>query len=59
MTFRELEKLLKADGWKYVGARGSHYMYEHPTKPGKVTIPHHSGDLKKKTAQTILKQAGH
>jgi len=41
-----------------VGARGSHYMYEHPTKPGKVTIPHHSGDLKKKTAQTILKQAG-
>lgn len=27
-------------------------------KPGKVTIPNHSGDLDKKTVHSILKQAG-
>nr|WP_253184886.1 type II toxin-antitoxin system HicA family toxin [Megasphaera cerevisiae] len=29
----------------------------HPTKPGKVTIPNHSGDLDSRTVASILKQA--
>lgn len=58
MKFRDLEKILKLDGWKYVYTRGSHYYYKHPTKPGKITIPHHDGDLNPKTVNSILKQAG-
>lgn len=58
MTFKQLEKLLLKDGWKLKSVRGSHHQYVHPTKPGKVTIPHHGGDLDIRTANTILKQAG-
>lgn len=58
MTFKELEKLLIADGWSFKNARGSHYYYTHPSKPGKITIPHHKGDLKPGTVNQIKKQAG-
>lgn len=58
MTFREIEKILKKDGWYLKNTKGSHYQYIHPTKKGKVTIPKHKGDIDKKTAKTILKQAG-
>ena len=58
MTFRELEKLLKKDGWRLKSVRGSHHHYTHLTKPGKITIPNHKGDLKIKTVDNILKQAG-
>lgn len=58
MTFKELEKLLKADGWELKNTCGSHYQYVHPTKNGKVTVPNHKGDIPKGTASSILKQAG-
>ena len=58
MTFKEMEKILKADGWEYKYTRGSHYYYEHPTKKGKIPVPHHAGDIPKGTANSILKQAG-
>jgi predicted RNA binding protein YcfA (HicA-like mRNA interferase family) len=58
MRFRELEKILKDDGGQYVGTKGSHHHYKHPTKPGKVTIPFHNTDLKIQTANSILTQAG-
>lgn len=58
MTARELEKILLADGWRHVETRGSHKQFKHPEKPGKVTIPQHKGDVKLRTANTILKQAG-
>ncbi len=38
MKFREIERLIKNDGWEYLYTTGSHYYYIHPTKPGKVTI---------------------
>lgn len=58
MKFKELEKIIKDDGWYYTETRGSHYHYNHPTKPGKVTIPNHKGDIPKGTANSVLKQAG-
>ena len=58
MTAKELIKQLKADGWVEVDTRGSHVQYKHPTKPGKVTVPFHSGDLPRGTLNSILKQAG-
>jgi len=57
MKFRELEKLIKADGWELKDVRGSHHNYVHSTKAGKVTIPAHGGDIPKGTLNSILKQA--
>ena len=39
MTFREIERLVKNDGWFLDTIEGSHYHYKHKTKSGKVTIP--------------------
>lgn len=58
MKFREIEKIIKDDGWCLVKTVGSHYQYKHPTKTGKVTIPYHKGDLVPATVKSILKQAG-
>ena len=58
MKFREIEKILLADGWCQVGQKGSHHHYKHPSKPGKVTIPEHGGDINIDTAKSIMRQAG-
>lgn len=60
MTVREIIKVLYKAGWAPVEARtkGSHIQLKHPTKPGKVTIPNHKGDLAPGTLNSILKQAG-
>lgn len=58
MKAREAEKLLLNDGWYFVKQVGSHKHYRHPIKPGKVTIPFHTGDVDKGTLNSILKQAG-
>lgn len=57
MTFREIEKILLNDGWDFKNAKGSHNHYIHPTKPGKVTVPNHSGDIDPRTVKSIFKQA--
>jgi len=58
MKFREIEKKLLNDGWIFKSAKGSHYQYVHPVKPGKVTVPYHSGDIAPVIVKAILKQAG-
>lgn len=59
MRFREMDKILKKDGWHEVAKVGSHHQYKHPTKPGKVTVPEHAGrDINKTVVKSILKQAG-
>lgn len=58
MNFREIERILITDGWMLKSIRGSHYQYTHSIKSGKVTIPRHKGDLDKRTAKSIFKQAG-
>ena len=57
MRFREVEKILKKDGWYFKNARGSHNYYIHPTKKGKITIPNHIGDLDAQTVKSIFRQA--
>lgn len=57
-TPKELMKVLTKDGWYIDRIKGSHHILKHPTKAGRVTIPLHKEDLKPKTLQTILKQAG-
>ena len=59
MKFRELVRRLEADGWNLVAQRGSHRQYQHPTKPGKVTVAGKpNADVPKGTAANILRQAG-
>ena len=35
MTFRDIEKILKEDGWYYYDTVGSHMQYKHNEKPRK------------------------
>jgi predicted RNA binding protein YcfA (HicA-like mRNA interferase family) len=41
-----------------VNVVGSHQQFKHPTKKGKITIPHPKKDLPIGTVRSILKQAG-
>lgn len=58
MTVREIINFLTDDGGVFKNQKGSHMYFTHPSKRGKITVPIHNGDIKKKTAHTILKQAG-
>ncbi|MGL4548619.1 type II toxin-antitoxin system HicA family toxin [Eubacterium aggregans] len=58
MTATEIIKRLKKEGWKEVNTKGSHIQFSHLQKSGEVTVPNHSGDIKKGTLNSILKQAG-
>ena len=49
---------LKREGWRNVGGRGSHQNFAHPTKPGRVTVPHPRKDLYVRTIRSIYRQAG-
>ena len=58
MSSRDIIKSLKKDGWFLVKVVGSHHHYKHPTKEGKVTVPHPKKDIPLKTLRSIQKQAG-
>lgn len=55
---REVIKALQADGWLEVHCVGDHHQFEHPTKPGKVTVTHPKKDIPKRTLRSIERQAG-
>ncbi|MDE2121452.1 MAG: type II toxin-antitoxin system HicA family toxin [Betaproteobacteria bacterium] len=55
MNSAQVIKLLKTDGWFLVHTVGSHHQFRHPTKPGKVTVPHPKKDLPLPTARSIMK----
>lgn len=58
MTSREVLKMLKADGWYQVNTVGSHIQLKHPTKPGRVTVPHPKKDIPVGTLKSMEKQSG-
>ncbi len=55
---RKIIKLLEADGWALIGVTGSHHHFKHPTKLGKVTVPHPKKDMPVGTVRSVLKLAG-
>jgi predicted RNA binding protein YcfA (HicA-like mRNA interferase family) len=57
MKSGEIISALKADGWEQVTKRGSHTQFKHPTKPGRVTVPHPQKDIPIGTLKSIEKQA--
>lgn len=58
MDSREVLRRLEADGWRRVGQKGSHMQLKHPTKAGRVTLPHPKRDLPKGTLKSIERQSG-
>jgi predicted RNA binding protein YcfA (HicA-like mRNA interferase family) len=58
MTSRDILAALKADGWYEVARGGSHLQLKHPTKPGRVTVPHPKRDIPVGTLRNIERQAG-
>lgn len=58
VTVREMIRRVELDGWGRVRQTGSHRQYQHPRKPGTVTIAGKpSTELPPKTARSILRQA--
>ena len=55
---RKVIQILSADGWYHAATQGDHYQFKHPTKPGKVTVPHPKKDLSKYVIQSIKKRSG-
>ncbi|MBP8937329.1 MAG: type II toxin-antitoxin system HicA family toxin [Agrobacterium sp.] len=58
MKIGNIVSTLKADGWYEVSTIGSHVQFKHPTKPGRVTVPHPKRDLPIGTLKSIEKQSG-
>ncbi|MBP6509696.1 MAG: type II toxin-antitoxin system HicA family toxin [Candidatus Kapabacteria bacterium] len=59
MKFREVQRILRADGWYIVATRGSHIQYKHDTKRGRVTVAGKpNDDVSPGTLLSIMKQAG-
>jgi predicted RNA binding protein YcfA (HicA-like mRNA interferase family) len=59
MKVREVIRLLQHDGWLHIRTRGSHRQFQHPEKPGTVTVAGKLGiDMPPGTLNSILKSAG-
>jgi predicted RNA binding protein YcfA (HicA-like mRNA interferase family) len=58
VSSREVVRALTLAGWVLDRTRGSHHQFSHPTKPGRVTVPHPKKDLKTGTLKNIERQAG-
>jgi predicted RNA binding protein YcfA (HicA-like mRNA interferase family) len=59
MKVREVIRLLQHDGWRHVRTRGSHRQFQHPKRPGTVTVAGKLGiDIPPGTLNSILKSAG-
>ena len=58
MNSRDVIAALETAGWVLVAQKGSHCQFKHPTKPGRVTVPHPKRDLPVGTLRSIEKQAG-
>ena len=55
---RDVIQMLLADGWYEVNCVGDHRQFKHPTKKGRVTVPHPRKDIPIKTLRSIERQSG-
>jgi predicted RNA binding protein YcfA (HicA-like mRNA interferase family) len=58
MDGRTVINKLLADGWKLESVRGSHHQFKHPSKAGRVSVPHPKRDLAPGTVKSIERQSG-
>jgi predicted RNA binding protein YcfA (HicA-like mRNA interferase family) len=57
MHSRDVIRQLHKGGWYEVNQVGSHKQFRHPTKKGRVTVPHPNRDIPIGTLKSIEKQA--
>jgi len=58
MESRVILQKLAAEGWEQVAKKGSHVQLKHPTRKGKVTVPHPERDIPIGTVKSIVRQSG-
>jgi predicted RNA binding protein YcfA (HicA-like mRNA interferase family) len=58
MNSREVIRALGRDGWELVRVSGSHHVFQHSTKPGRVIVPHPVRDIPLGTLRSIERQSG-
>jgi len=58
MNSRAILQALRDAGWIHVATAGDHWQFKHPSRPGRVTVPHPKRDLPLGTLRSIEKQAG-
>lgn len=58
LSSREIIRLLERAGWRLVDQVGSHKQFKHPTKRGRVTVPHPRKDIDIKTLRSIERPSG-
>jgi predicted RNA binding protein YcfA (HicA-like mRNA interferase family) len=55
---RRIRKRLCAEGWILKPQAGSHDVYRHPVRPGRIVMPRHREDLDFGLARNLAKIAG-
>jgi predicted RNA binding protein YcfA (HicA-like mRNA interferase family) len=61
VKYRELIRIVEADGWRLDRTKGSHLQFRHSTKSGTVTISAGgklNSDVPIGTLNSVLRQAG-
>jgi len=58
MNSREIISALQRDGRVQVAQKGSHVQFKHPTKQGRVAVPHPKRDIPLGTLKSIERQSG-
>lgn len=58
MNSRQIILVIQKDGWVQVAQKGSHLQFKHPTKKGRVTVPHPERDIPIGTLKSIERQSG-
>ncbi|WP_407185761.1 type II toxin-antitoxin system HicA family toxin [Bradyrhizobium centrosematis] len=58
MNSREIVSALRRDGWVQVAQKDSHVQFKHPTKKGRVTVPHPKRDVPLGTLKSLEQQSG-
>jgi len=51
-------RALQEAGWELVATKGSHCQFKHPSRPGRVTVPHPKRDIPVGTLRSIERQSG-
>jgi predicted RNA binding protein YcfA (HicA-like mRNA interferase family) len=58
MDSQMIIKMLQKDGWFKADQSGSHILFRHPSKKGRVTVPHPKKDIPIGTLRSIERQSG-
>jgi len=58
MNSKAIIQLIQQNGWYKVAQSGSHIQFRHPSKKGRVTVPHPQKDIPIGTLRSIERQSG-